>query len=281
MGLKIKDFVNQVMGHSFDEDGAYGAQCWDLFRYFLNLIGAGDYSCQCQITGYVPDIWELKDQYGYFDLFDYIAPENVKDGDWVIYPKGNAYAPYGHIAMVYQGQILGQNQHDHAYVDMDTFYPGILGGLRWKGWEPEPTAPTESIDDLANDVIAGKWGNGSDRVNNLTNAGYDANAVQARVNQVLGGGEPASQPLVDIEALANAVIAGQYGTGDDRRNALGDNYDAVQARVNELMAQSQPAADIDDLARRTIAGEFGNGDDRRAALGELYDQVQARVNEMM
>jgi hypothetical protein len=155
--------------------------------------------------------------------------------------------------------------------------------------EPQPTTggnqpiaqPTKSIDEIAQEVIAGAYGNGSDRMNALTNAGYDANAVQARVNQVLGGGEPASQPLVDIEALANAVIAGQYGTGDDRRNALGDNYDAVQARVNELMAQSQPSADIDDLARRTIAGEFGNGDDRRAALGNLYDQVQARVNKMM
>ena len=142
-----------------------------------------------------------------------------------------------------------------------------------------PSAPSKSVDEVANEVIAGQWGNGSERTNALTNAGYDANAVQARVNEIMAGGNDA-QP-VDIEALAQAVIAGQYGTGDDRRNALGDNYDAVQARVNEIMAQSQPSADIDDLARRAIAGEFGNGDDRRAALGDLYDQVQARVNEMM
>jgi hypothetical protein len=147
--------------------------------------------------------------------------------------------------------------------------------------EPQPAPqPTKSIDEIAQEVIAGAYGNGSDRMNALTNAGYDANAVQARVNEIMANGSNDAQP-VDIEALAQAVIAGQYGTGDDRRNALGDNYEAVQARVNELMAQSQPAADIDDLARRAIAGEFGNGDDRRAALGELYDQVQARVNEMM
>ncbi|MFZ1236886.1 MAG: hypothetical protein WAR39_07820, partial [Prevotella sp.] len=146
---------------------------------------------------------------------------------------------------------------------------------------PTPAEPTESVDDVANEVITGKWGNGSDRVNALTNAGYDASAVQARVNEIMAGGNDA-QP-VDIDALAQAVIAGQYGTGDDRKAALGSNYDAVQARVNQILAgrTSQPAADIDDLARRTIAGEFGNGDDRRAALGDLYDQVQARVNEMM
>ena len=48
--------------------------------------------------------------------------------------------------------------------------------------------------------------------------------------------EPAGEPEpVDIDALANAVIHGDYGVGEERRAALGDNYDAVQARVNELM----------------------------------------------
>lgn len=40
---------------------------------------------------------------------------------------------------------------------------------------------------------------------------------------------------VDVDALAAAVIRGEYGVGDERRAALGDNYDAVQARVNELV----------------------------------------------
>ena len=41
---------------------------------------------------------------------------------------------------------------------------------------------------------------------------------------------------VDIDALARAVIRGEYGDGDARRCALGSNYDAVQKRVNELLA---------------------------------------------
>lgn len=40
-------------------------------------------------------------------------------------------------------------------------------------------------DELANEVIAGKWGNGADRKNALTQAGYDYNAVQSLVNQKL------------------------------------------------------------------------------------------------
>ncbi len=48
-----------------------------------------------------------------------------------------------------------------------------------------PKPPQKSIDEIAKEVIAGKWGNGQDRKNRLTAAGYDANAVQTRVNQLL------------------------------------------------------------------------------------------------
>ena len=44
---------------------------------------------------------------------------------------------------------------------------------------------SKSIDELAKEVIQGKWGNGQDRVNRLTKAGYDYNAVQKKVNQML------------------------------------------------------------------------------------------------
>ena len=43
----------------------------------------------------------------------------------------------------------------------------------------------KSIDDIAYEVIQGKWGNGSERKYNLTNAGYDYEAVQKRVNEIL------------------------------------------------------------------------------------------------
>lgn len=47
------------------------------------------------------------------------------------------------------------------------------------------TPAKKSIDELAKEVIQGKWGNGQDRVNRLTKAGYDAKAVQKKVNQML------------------------------------------------------------------------------------------------
>ena len=81
------------------------------------------------------------------------------------------------------------------------------------------------------------------------------------------------------EELAREVIEGKYGNGEDRKNALGDRYAEVQARVNEILAPvPEPIVDILDLVRKTIRGDFGNGEDRRNALGSNYDEVQRQVN---
>lgn len=44
---------------------------------------------------------------------------------------------------------------------------------------------TKTVDELAREVIQGKWGNGADRKNRLTKAGYNYSAVQKRVNELL------------------------------------------------------------------------------------------------
>lgn len=47
------------------------------------------------------------------------------------------------------------------------------------------TAAKKTVLELAKEVIAGKWGNGQDRKNRLTAAGYDYTAVQNKVNELL------------------------------------------------------------------------------------------------
>ncbi len=63
--------------------------------------------------------------------------------------------------------------------------------------------------------------------------------VQAEVNRILGGGETASarpSQQVYIDDLARRVINGDYGNGEERRQRLGADYDAVQRRVNEILS---------------------------------------------
>ena len=43
----------------------------------------------------------------------------------------------------------------------------------------------KTVDELAREVLAGKWGNGATRKQKLTAAGYDYSAVQKRVNELL------------------------------------------------------------------------------------------------
>ena len=45
--------------------------------------------------------------------------------------------------------------------------------------------PGKTVDELAREVIRGLWGNGTERKNRLTKAGYDYRAVQRRVNELL------------------------------------------------------------------------------------------------
>lgn len=59
-----------------------------------------------------------------------------------------------------------------------------------------------------------------------------------------GGNPSSSKPSNPVETkstddLAREVIAGKYGNGEDRKNALGSRYDEVQARVNEILGINQ------------------------------------------
>ena len=91
----------------------------------------------------------------------------------------------------------------------------------------------KSINEVAREVIAGKWGNGDDRKNRLTAAGYNYSEVQATVNRLASG-----KPAKSVTEVAREVIAGKWGNGDDRKKKLiaaGYDYIAVQKEVNRLL----------------------------------------------
>lgn len=103
---------------------------------------------------------------------------------------------------------------------------------------PKPTTTGgTSIDTLAREVIQGAWGNGNERYQRLTAAGYDYDTVQARVNEILGiTPKPTGK---SIETLAREVIRGDWGNGQERYNRLtaaGYNYQQVQNRVNQILS---------------------------------------------
>ena len=118
-------------------------------------------------------------------------------------------------------------------VDMNIMYNSIFAAEQPKP-APQPAAPTKkSNEEIAREVIAGKWGNGTDRKNRLTAAGYSYAAVQAIVNKMVAGNS-----LKPIDEIAREVIRGNWGNGAERvkrLTAAGYNAKAVQDRVNKLM----------------------------------------------
>ena len=51
--------------------------------------------------------------------------------------------------------------------------------------ETPKTSSTKSVDEIAKEVIRGDWGNGEERKQKLTAAGYDYSVIQKRVNEML------------------------------------------------------------------------------------------------
>lgn len=101
---------------------------------------------------------------------------------------------------------------------------------------PAAATPSLSIDSIAREVINGDWGNGNERKQRLTAAGYDYDSVQRRVNEILSG--TSSSPSKSITEVAKEVICGDWGNGAERKQRLtaaGYDYASVQAKVNELL----------------------------------------------
>lgn len=129
---------------------------------------------------------------------------------------------------------IAGSQRDAYITRAQEWYDKMTGNKPAASAPAKPSTPAKkSVETIAREVIAGQWGNGNDRMARLKQAGYDAQAVQNRVNALLGVSTPS--PNVDLNALADAVIRGEYGNGAERQRRLGANYAAVQAIVNRKM----------------------------------------------
>lgn len=100
---------------------------------------------------------------------------------------------YGHTGMVVDAANNMVNDANWTPLAVSTHYLNLDGvGATYccpKSMleQPKPVAPTPSVtkkseQEIADEVIAGKWGNGDERKTRLTNAGYNYDSIQAIVN---------------------------------------------------------------------------------------------------
>lgn len=93
-------------------------------------------------------------------------------------------------------------------VDLNKCYRDLPGEIRGTGEKGKTTQKSVSV--LAEEVLAGQWGNGAQRKSRLTDAGYDYEAVQNAVNSKLETIPVQYHTVRAGETLSQ--IASRYGT---------------------------------------------------------------------
>ena len=102
-----------------------------------------------------------------------------------------------------------------------------------------PVTPSDSLanqPEVASDTVSNEQptGAGTTGQETSTNGGQEPTNIDSKNNgsgdtNVVNSGSEGS-----VEKKAQDVIDGAYGNGEDRKNALGAEYDAIQAKVNEM-----------------------------------------------
>jgi lysozyme len=141
---------------------------------------------------------------------------------------------YGGSYGIWQYSSSGQVNGINGDVDMDISYQDFSSIIKSGGFNgypnagssqpatPQPTTPVQpsvpvpprkSVEELAREVLAGKWGNGTDRKSRIASAEYDYAAVQAKVNELL---HVQSRPQAVYYTVQRgdtlSAIARKYGT---------------------------------------------------------------------
>jgi len=121
------------------------------------------------------------------------------------------------------------------FVSDSSRWTAFLSKLNGTTTTTTTTTAKKSVEEIANEVIAGKWGNGDDRKNKLTSAGYDYSAVQSKVNEILTGKKTTTTKTATANTSSGYAL-GLYvvntAKGLNVRNGPGQNYKILKAYTN-------------------------------------------------
>lgn len=107
----------------------------------------------------------------------------------------------------------------------------------------------KDIDTLAHEVIAGQWGSGETRKNNLTKAGYSYSDVQSRVNEILN-----TPKTVVVSVHDKVVVATSKATKIDK-NLAGEYVTTVNLYMRDGAGTNKKA--LVKIPKGTKVQNFG------------------------
>lgn len=121
---------------------------------------------------------------------------------------------------------------DYAYKD----YPTLIKNNGFNGYaksnEETPNIPKKTVEQLANEVIDGLWGNGNDRAQKLTEAGYNYDEVQNRVNEIMNSKNKEIKYIVkkgdNLDSIAKKYNTTWQKIYNDNKSIIGNNPNLIK-----------------------------------------------------
>ena len=171
---------------------------------------------------------KIKHNNGYYTLYAHLkynsvcvtVGDRVAKGQMIGYMGATGHCTGAHLH--FEVRDTSDTKIDPtAYIDADL--PKI----------EETTEPIKTIDEVAREVINGKWGNGDTRKQKLTEAGYNFSEVQQRVNEMLGY-NCSSKTTYTVQSGDNLTkIAKKYNTTwqkiyEDNKDIIGSDPNLIK-----------------------------------------------------
>ena len=214
----IKGYIKEAILVLDWESGYLGNVAW--VKTFLDRVK--------ELTGVKPLLYASRSP---INTFNFSSVANADYGLWVADYGANTgeagrkpvvkwWSFYALWQYTSRGHISGYSGN----VDMNYFYGDAEAWRKYANAsstpapKPAPTpAPAKKTNDqIADEVIAGKWDNGEARKKKLTEAGYNYQAIQDIVNQKVGASKPSKAEYYIVKSGDNLTkIAKKYGTTVD------------------------------------------------------------------
>ena len=197
---------------------------------------------------------------------------------------GKNVFPHKHFAATScPGQIYGSQRQ--AYIERSQYWYDKMGGKDVQkpsssGSTSKPSTGGKTISQLADEVIAGKWGNDPQRSQSLRAAGYDAEAVQKEVNRRLGvsgggGSKPSSSSGGTIVVGSKVRVTNPYDENGTHL-AVSGTYDVIQVNGDRIVIARNGTV-IAACPRRNLSLVSGGGSSKPSSSSGKSWRVGAKV----
>lgn len=166
----------------------------------------------------------------------------------------------------------GSTWENHKYIkriDGTYYYPDSYeGGRHLPDGEKGDSSSDDSVLDQLEDITGMKREGLTNLLNLSKEKGYDSKEFKELLGVLSEGDEDQAKKMVslmkqgkssasslssnDVENLAKEVIRGNFDNGQARKDLLGENYQQVQDRVNEILLGSSGSKKVSEVSSEQV-----------------------------